>query len=184
MRNNTYFRLFIDFFKIGLFTIGGGFVMLPYITKTVVDDEKWLTEEEMIDGIAVAQSLPGVVAVNTATYVGKKTKGTGGAVAATLGVILPSFIIIILISLLLGAVRENEFVDGALIGVRACAAGLIALAGIRLGKDILKDPFSWVVAVLAFLIVTCIGLNVVYVIIAAAIAGVIANAVKKQRRMT
>ena len=137
----------------------------------------------MLDGIAVAQSLPGVVAVNTATYVGRKKKGIPGAVAATLGTVMPSFIIIILISLFLDAFSGNAYIEGAMTGIKACAAGLIVLAGIRLGKDTLKDPMSWVIAVLAFIVVACLGSSVVYVIIGAGLAGIIYNALVSQRRM-
>ncbi len=158
--------------------------MLPLITKYVVDDEKWLTEEEMVDGIAVAQSLPGVVAVNTATYVGRKKKGAGGALAATLGTILPSFVIIILVSLFLDAFSGNAFVAGAMIGIKACAAGLIVLAGIRLGKDILKDGISIAIAVMAFVVVACLGSSVVYVILGSALVGIAWNAYVRQRRMS
>ena len=95
LKENMYVQLFLSFFKLGLFTIGGG--MVPLIQGIVVDEKHWMTEEEAVDCIAVSQGLPGVIAINMATYIGHQKKGIPGAVTATLGVILPSFIIIILI---------------------------------------------------------------------------------------
>lgn len=175
IKNNIYLKLFISFFKAGLFTIGGGLAMLPVIQKFVVDDEGWLTEEEMIDGIAVAQSLPGVVAINIATYIGKKKAGIAGALVSTFGTILPSYIIIILISMFLGAVGDNVFVEGALTGIKAAAAGLICVAGIKLGKSILKGPLTWVIAIASFAAIVCFGLKAVYVILGSALIGIILN---------
>src|SRR5665648_691716 len=102
------FVLFITFFKMGLFTIGGGLAMLPLIQHTIVDKKGWLTEEGMTDCIAVSQSLPGVIAINAATYVGKTRKGFAGALAASFGVILPSFIIIICACLLYTSDAADE----------------------------------------------------------------------------
>ena len=119
------FRLFAAFFKMGLFTFGGGLAMLPLIQRTVVEDYQWMTEEEMIDCIAVTQAMPGVIAINAATYVGNKRKGFTGALSATLGVILPSFIVIILAVLFLGAIGENRYVDGAFTGIKAASCGRI-----------------------------------------------------------
>ena len=120
-------RLFIAFFKIGLFTFGGGLAMLPLIQRTVVEDYKWMTEEEMLDCIAVTQAMPGVIAVNAATYIGNRRKGFAGSLAATLGVILPSFIIIILAVLFLGAIGATicyltaAVFSVAVVGLVACA---------------------------------------------------------------
>lgn len=175
IKNNIYVKLFISFFKAGLFTIGGGLAMLPVIQNFVVEKEKWLTEEEMIDGIAVAQSLPGVVAINIATYIGKKKAGIAGAIVATFGTILPSYIIIILISMFLGAVGDNVFVEGALTGIKAAAAGLICVAGIKLGKSILKGPLTWIIATASFAAIVCFGVKAVYVILGSALIGIILN---------
>jgi len=113
------FALFATFFKMGLFTIGGGLAMLPLIQHTVVDKKGWLTEDGMADCIAVSQSLPGVIAINAATYVGKSRKGFAGALAASFGVILPSFIIIICAVIFLGTVGPNQYVEGAFTGIRS-----------------------------------------------------------------
>ncbi len=183
MKNNMYFKLFFSFLKMGLFTIGGGLAMLPLITRFVVEDEKWLTKEEMLDGIAVAQSLPGVLAINMATYVGMKKKGVPGAVCATLGTILPSFVIIILVAVFLENFGGNPIVGGAVTGIKACAAALIVTAGIRMIRDVIKGPLAVIIAAGAFVCVGILGISVIYVIIGAALLGILAASAARGRRM-
>ena len=122
-----FFELFITFFKIGLFTIGGGYAMLPLIQSEVAS-HGWMAENEIIDFIAVSESTPGAFAVNCSTYVGAVKGGVFGALCATLGLVLPSFIIILLIALLFRKFRENRFVTGALTGIKPAVIGLIASA--------------------------------------------------------
>lgn len=181
--NNVYIKLFISFFKAGLFTIGGGLAMLPLIHRYIVEKEKFITAEEMVDGIAVAQSLPGVVAINVATYVGKKTAGMKGAAAATIGTVMPSYLIIVAIAAFLGSVDDNVFVEGALMGIKAAAAGLILVAGVKLGKMVLKGPFTWIMAAAAFILIIFFGARVVYVILAAAAIGIIYNLIATSREV-
>ena len=134
----TYNRnLFWEFFKIGIFTIGGGMAMIPQIQQVVVKDKGWLSEEEMVDCIAVSQSMPGVIAINSATYIGRKTNGFSGAAAATTGVIAPSFLIIILIVSFLGMVGENHYIQGAFVGIKAAVCGLILISAGQAGQT---DP--------------------------------------------
>lgn len=174
-------RLFIAFFKIGLFTFGGGLAMLPLIQRTVVEDYKWMTEEEMLDCIAVTQAMPGVIAVNAATYIGNRRKGFAGSLAATLGVILPSFIIIILAVLFLGAIGDNKYIDGAFTGVKAASCGLILCAAIKLGKQIMKDWLTWVLAIFAFIVVAFLGINAIAVIVCGAAAGLLYSMANARR---
>ena len=131
IKENLYLQLFWSFFKLGLFTIGGGMAMIPLIQDIVVNRKKWMTEEEAVDCIAVSQALPGVIAINMATYIGHRKKGFAGAVCATAGVILPSFIIIILIVKLLHGLGDNAYVNGALKGIKAAATGLIAFSAYK-----------------------------------------------------
>ena len=151
VKENIYFQLFWSFFKLGLFTIGGGMAMIPLIQGIVVDEKHWMTEEEAVDCIAVSQGLPGVVAINMATYIGHQKKGIGGALAATIGVILPSFVIIILIVKLLQGIGDNPYVQGALVGIKAAATGLIAFSAYKVGKQVLKKPFQWILALASFI---------------------------------
>jgi len=155
--------------------------MLPLIHKLVVDDKKWLSEEETVDCLAVSQALPGIIAINSATYIGKRLCGLAGAVSATLGVIMPSFIIIIAVVSLLGTVSGNAAVEGAFIGVKAAVCGLIIVSAARLGKKILKDPLTWVLAVMAFVMIAVFNITAVWAIIAGAVAGIIGQLIKGRR---
>lgn len=174
--------LFWEFFKIGLFTIGGGMAMLPLIQKVAVEDKKWMEAEDMIDCLAVSQALPGVIAINSATYIGRRRHGITGSLAATLGVIMPSFIIIIAVVTLLGTIGENRYIDGAFTGVKAAVCGLVICSAWKLGKQVLKDPFTWVLAVLAFAAIGVFRINVIWAIIAGGIAGILYLTIREHRR--
>lgn len=177
IKENLYLQLFWSFFKLGLFTIGGGMAMIPLIQDIVVNRKKWMTEEEAVDCIAVSQALPGVIAINMATYIGHRKKGFAGAVCATAGVILPSFIIIILIVKLLHGLGDNAYVNGALKGIKAAATGLIAFSAYKVGKKVLKTPFAWTAGILSFVVITVFELNAVWAILAGIAAGLIYTAV-------
>ena len=155
-----YFKLFWSFFKLGLFTIGGGLAMIPQMQQVAVKDNHWMTDEEVVDCIAVSQSLPGVIAINMATYIGRKLRGFPGAVTACIAVCLPSFIIITLAVLVLGAIEGNPWVTGA----------------VRLGKQILRTPFQWILMIAAFAAIGVFGINAVWVILAAALIGIVWSA--------
>ncbi|MDD6043861.1 MAG: chromate transporter [Eubacteriaceae bacterium] len=178
LKNNMYIQLFIEFFKLGLFTIGGGMAMIPLIQGIVVDRKHWMTEEEAVDCIAVSQGLPGVIAINMATYIGQKKKGIPGGIIATVGVMLPSLIIIIMVVELLSTIGGNKYVAGALVGIKAAATGLIIFAAYKLGKQILKGPFQWILAVAAFAVIAFLGVNAVWAIIGGIVAGLIYTKIK------
>lgn len=178
---NKNLNLFWEFFKIGLFTIGGGMAMIPQIQQ-VVRDREWLSDEEMIDCIAISQSMPGVIAINSATYIGKKTGGFGGALSATAGVVLPSFLIIILVVSLLGTVGENEYITGAFTGIKAAVSALILVSAIRLGKQILKGWFQWVLAVASLVATGVFGITAVWAIIAGAVFGIVYNSIRMKKK--
>lgn len=170
-----YLQLFWLFFKLGLFTIGGGMAMVPLLQEKVCDEKGWMTEEETVDCLAVSQGLPGVVAINMATYVGYKMKKLPGAVVATLGTIIPSFVIIILVVLFLDTIAENIYVQGALTGIRAAATGLIAFAAWKLGRQVLagKGVFEWALALMSFVIIAFFDVNAVWVILGSIAAGIL-----------
>jgi len=168
--------LFYEFAKIGLFTIGGGMAMIPQIQQVVLD-RKWLDEEELLDCLAVSQSLPGVIAINASTYIGKRQAGLAGAAAATLGVVMPSFVIILLAVTLLDSIGENSYVLGAFTGIKAAVCGLILVTAVRLAKQNLKNLFQWIIAAAAFVAIGIFGITAIWVIIAGIIAGVIYNSV-------
>ncbi len=124
--SRSLLAIFLSFFKTGLFTLGGGYAMLPLIEREVVEKKGWITSKDFLDGLAVAQSLPGPVAVNTSVYTGYKTRGVAGAVTALLGAVLPSFIIMILIAAFFTGARNNKHVVAIFTGLRPAVAALIA----------------------------------------------------------
>ena len=133
-----YLRLFWEFFKTGLFAVGGGMATLPFL-YSMSDATGWFTHAQLADMIAVSESTPGPIGVNMATYVGFSTAGVPGAVVATLGLITPSVIIILMIARVLAAFRQNKVVDAAFYGLRPCSVGLIAAAGLLVVKIALFD---------------------------------------------
>ena len=133
-----YLRLFWEFFKTGLFAVGGGMATLPFL-YSMSDTTGWFSHAQLADMIAVSESTPGPIGVNMATYVGFSTAGVPGAVVATLGLIAPSIIIILIIARVLAAFRQNKYVDAAFYGLRPCSVGLIAAAGLLVVKIALFD---------------------------------------------
>ena len=134
------FDLFFTFFKLGLFTFGGGYAMIANIRDIVLEKKDWLTEDELFQVITIAESTPGPIAINLATYVGYQKRGVLGSACATLGVVLPSFIIIYLISFVLDAFMENRYVAGAFDGIKCAVAFLIIRAGWGMLKKLEKKP--------------------------------------------
>ena len=128
-----YLRLFIEFFKTGLFAVGGGMATLPFL-YAMSDSTGWFSHAQLADMIAVSESTPGPIGVNMATYVGFSTAGVAGAVVATLGLVTPSVIIVLLIAKVLQSFRSNKYVDAAFYGLRPCSIGLIAAAGLLVVK--------------------------------------------------
>ncbi len=139
---NIYLDLFLTFARIGACTFGGGYAMLPILQREVVEGKGWCTEEELADYFAIGQCTPGVIAVNTATFVGAKKKGTLGGVIATLGIVFPSVVIITLIAAFLKSFAHIPAVGHAFAGVRAAVVALIASSVLKLGKKTVKDLFS------------------------------------------
>lgn len=166
-----YWSLFLAFARVGVMTFGGGYAMIPILEREIVDKHGWATEEELMDYYAVGQCTPGVIAVNTATFLGKKQAGLPGAVMATLGVISPSLVIISLIAALLKNFADLEPVQHALAGVRAAVTALIFASVYKMAKGALKDPLSWGVAIVAFLLVALFGASPVAIVVAAALIG-------------
>ena len=166
-------ELFSAFFRIGAFTFGGGYAMLSLIQREVVETKKWATDEEVLDSYAVAPCTPGVIAVNTATFIGYKQKGIAGAAIATFGVTLPSLIIITVIAALLQNFMQYTIVQHIFGGIRVAVAVLIINAVITMGKKAIADKLCAVLAVLAFLVsVIFPSLSPVFIVLAAALIGI------------
>ena len=175
-------QLFVTFFKIGAFTFGGGYAMIPLIQKEVCENKKWLTDEDILEIVAIAESTPGPIAINTATFVGYRTAGFFGAFFCTLGVVLPSFLIITVISYILSEFRELKVVQYAFFGIRAGVLALIVKALWSMYKQCPKNPISYIIAALAFILAAVLDVNVLIVIISSAIIGLIYSflAMKKE----
>ena len=167
----SLFKLFTTFFRIGLFTFGGGYAMIPLIESDIVGRNRWVKKEEFVDLLAVAQSAPGVFAVNMAVFVGYKLRGVPGALAAAFGCVLPSVMIILLIALFFRQFRHIEVVNNVFKGIRPVVVALIAVPVFNVAKSA-KVGWStvWVPVLAAFLIVA-MGVSPVYIILIAGIAG-------------
>ena len=144
--------LFLTFFKIGLFTFGGGYAMIAGVKESVVEKKKWLSEEEIFEIIAISESTPGPIAINMATFVGYRKKGVLGSIAATFGVVLPSLIIIYAISLFFDKFLENKIVAKAFVGIKCAVAFLIARAGFDMSKKAWKSRVSAIIFTLSFIL--------------------------------
>lgn len=171
-------RLMLTFLKIGAFTFGGGYAMIALVEKDVVEKKKWLTEKEMIDLLAIAESTPGVIALNTATYVGQKVAGFFGALAASICVMLPSIVIIVLISGIIQQFGDNRYVRWAFLGIRAAVAALIFNAVLKMFKQVEKNVFSYILMAIALVLAALsvfnvIALDVVFILLGAAAVGLI-----------
>ena len=157
-KKNGLFEMFLTFFKIGLFTFGGGYAMLALIENDLVEKKKWIKKEEFLDMVAIAESTPGPIAINSATYIGFKRAGVLGSAVSTLGVVLPSFIIIYIISLFLDAFLTFELVGYAFRGIQACVVYLILSSGWKMFKGLKKTPMS--ITILSVVIVLMVLFSV------------------------
>ena len=177
--------LFLTMLKIGLFTFGGGYAMIALLENEFVEKKKWLTKDEFLDMVAIAESTPGPIAINSATFIGHKAAGVLGSALATLGVVLPSFIIIYVISLFLDAFLGFTLVANAFRGIQACVVYLIGSTGIKLFKQMEKKPLpvaimsTVLVLMVAFSIFAIKFSSIVFILISGAL-GVIAFYSKKQ----
>lgn len=179
----TIFSLFITMLKVGLLTFGGGYAMIAVIEREITEKKKWLSSEEFLDVIAIAESTPGPLAINTSTFVGYKKGGVLGAIFSTLGVILPSFTIIFLISLFFDSFLELKFVGYAFKGIQVAVAFLIITAGIRMFSHLKRTVFNIVLfslSVIALLILTlfAVKFSTIYFILIGGFIGVVFYLIK------
>jgi len=165
------FELFFAFFKIGDFTFGGGMAMLPFMEREVVEKKKWIDKDILMDILVVSESTPGPIAINAATFIGTQTAGTWGSVFATFGVVLPSFLIILLLSACLDAVWTNSVVQYALRGIRAGVLALLAKSLWGLIKKCQKKAFAYIMVFASFAAVAIFSVKVLLVIACGAVIG-------------
>ena len=170
---NEYLELFLTFAKMGVMTFGGGMAMLPILQREVVEDRHWVTEEELMDYYAIGQCTPGIIAVNTATFVGQKRKGTLGGIAATLGMVFPSLVIISILAGLITNVSSVAWVQNAFAGIQVCVCVLIFNAVVKLLKKSVIDKRTSVIFLLVMIGSTLLNLSPVWFVLLAALAGIV-----------
>ena len=165
----------------GLFTIGGGYAMLPIIQEAVCHEKGWLTDEEFLDSISLTNSLPGPLATNCATFIGYRLKKIPGSIAAILGTICPSIIIILLIAMIFNHAMDNQYVQAFFRGVGPAVFALIVSAVYKLAKSakILEDKLSLIVAVASFVLIGFLGVTPILIVIAAAVIALVADSIRK-----
>ncbi len=173
--------LFITFAKVGVMTFGGGYAMLPILQREVVEKMGWVSDEELTDYFAVGQCTPGIIAVNTATFVGQKQKGVAGGIVATLGVVFPSLIIITLLAGVIGRFSHLAWVQHAFAGIRACVCVLILNAVIKLGKSAIKDRWGMALFLVILALSLWTKLSPVVLVLGAAVAGILLQALRGRK---
>ena len=177
----VYWDLFVSWFKMGLFTFGGGYAMLPMIQKEVIEKHQWATEDEVMDYYALGQCTPGIIAVNTATFIGYKIKGVMGGIVATFGVVAPSIIIISLISSLISNFSELEVVRHALKGIQVAVCVLMFVAIEKLLKKGVKDLPGILIFIAALALSLFTDLSTVIMVILAGLAGYVIFVLGKRK---
>ena len=180
-RLKKLWQLFITFFKIGAFTFGGGYAMIPLIQREVAEKRKWITDEEILEIVAIAESTPGPIAINSATFVGYKTCGFWGSFFCTFGVVLPSFIIILCISGILELVQDFRAVKYAFMGIRAGVLALILKALIKMYKACPKGIVSYVIMGISFVLAALVKIDVIIVVICCALIGLVSSILIERR---
>lgn len=168
-----YFEMFYSFFKIGAFTLGGGYAMLPLIEREVVDKKQWINRDDFLDMLALAQSAPGPIAINTAVFVGYKIAGVPGMIFTVLGSVLPSFIIILIIASFFVGIKDNALVERAFKGIRPAVVALIAAPVIRLSKSAKVNKKTVIIPIICAALVAFLDITPVLIIIVAAIFGIV-----------
>ncbi|WP_294342165.1 chromate transporter [uncultured Clostridium sp.] len=165
-------NLFWAFFKIGAFTFGGGYAMVPLIEKEIVEKQKWVDKDEFVDIIVLSQSFPGALAVNCSTMVGYKICGIVGAVVTLLAVVLPSFIIMLMVAMYLMKFRNNIYVNAAFKGINAAVPIMVLVAIVSLSKSLRKSTMTYIIMAAALIVLLFFDINPIWVIIVSALFGV------------
>ena len=168
---NIYLEIFTTFSKIGAFTIGGGYAMIPVIQKEIVDKREWVNNEEFMDMLAISQSAPGILAINISIFIGQRLRGIKGSIIAAIGTALPSFVMILLIAMFFNNFRDNEIVNRVFMGIRPVVVALIAVPLISLSKSTKLNRYTSFIPAISVLLIVMLGISPVYLIIAGAVLG-------------
>jgi len=171
--------LFVTFLKISTFAVGGGPAMLPMIEQYAVQDKKWITEEEFIDMVALAQSIPGPIAVDTAVYVGYKVAGVPGSISAVIGATLSAFAALLVIAMYFGNISQSKAVEAVFTGIRPAIVALLAVPVFRMAKSLKINRKTIIIPMATVILVSFLNVDAVFVIIAAAVGGLLYGTFKK-----
>lgn len=178
---NLYLQIFTSFAKIGAFTIGGGYAMIPLIQEEVVNKKRWIEEEDFMDVLAISQSAPGLLSVNISIFLGYRMRGTKGSVVATLGSILPSFLIILMIAMFFAGYQDNPTVMKIFKGIRPVVVALIAVPMINMAKKAKLNIYTAALAVATALLVTFFKISPIYILLVAGCVFVLPMYIKQYR---
>ena len=174
-------HIFLVFAKIGAFTIGGGYAMIPII-QDEMSRKKWIPEDELPDIVALSQSAPGVMAVNISIFAGYRLRGIKGSIAATLGSIMPSFLIILMIAMVFSAFKDNPVVERIFKGIRPAVIALIAVPMIKMAKKSNKTWWAWAISILALALVAFMGISPIYILLVVIIISLSVTWYREQRQ--
>ena len=176
---NLYWESFKTFFKIGMFTLGGGYAMIPLIEEEVVNRHQWVKKEEMLDLIAIAQSCPGVFAINISIFIGYKLNKVRGAITTALGTALPSFLIILIIAMFFHQFEDNRVIAAMFCGIRPAVVALIAVPTFNLAKQAKLNQYTVWIPVVSALLIWALGVSPIWIIIFAGLGGYLWGKVKR-----
>lgn len=177
---NIYFEAFKIFFKIGAFTIGGGYAMVPLIEHEIVDKHKWLSREDFVDLLAISQSAPGILAVNISIFIGYRLRGIRGSIVTALGTVMPSFLIILAIALFFHNYQDNAVVEKIFKGIRPAVVALIAAPTFKMAKSAKITRYNIWIPIVSTLLIWLLGFSPIWIIIAAGIGGYLFQLCRKR----
>ena len=179
---NKLLELFFVFFKIGTFTIGGGYAMVPLIEKEVVDKKEWINRKDFLEMLALAQSAPGPIAVDVAVFVGYKVAGVPGSIVSVLGAIFTAFAILIVIAMYFGGMKDSPIVERIFKGIRPAVVALIAAPVLRLGKSAKINKRTIIIPILTVVFVAFLNVNPIFIVLVSALIGILYGFIKKRRK--
>lgn len=181
---NIYLESFGIFFKIGAFTIGGGYAMVPLIQNEIVEKRKWIGKDDFIDLLAISQSTPGILAVNISIFIGYKLKGVKGSIVTALGTVLPSFLMILAIALFFHSFQDNPVIEKIFKGIRPAVVALIAAPTFSMAKSAKINKFNIWIPIVSTLLIWLMGISPIYIIIIAGVGGYIWGRIKTKKQPT
>lgn len=174
-------QLFWTFMKIGPVTFGGGYAMIPLLEKEIVQKRKWINNKEILDIFAVVESIPGAIAINSATFIGYRVGGGKGAIASLIGIVIPSFTIVVILSLSYQIMKGNPFIDAAFEGIRAAIVALIIYAAIKIGKTAVIDKTTIIIVGITVLVLLFVAVHPVVIILSGIIVGIVISKIRRKK---